>query len=81
MQNGDIAARKACVLALGDHIKASESKGIPEIRRGQDRSRVVIENVKPEIDAGRFPIKRTLGESVFVEADMFVDGHEALSCV
>ncbi|HLH23679.1 MAG TPA: alpha-1,4-glucan--maltose-1-phosphate maltosyltransferase [Chloroflexota bacterium] len=41
--------------------------------------RVVIEGVKPEIDAGRFPIKRTVGEQVVVEADLFADGHDALS--
>src|SRR5581483_5115799 len=41
--------------------------------------RVVIEGVQPEIDAGRFPIKRTVGEQVVVEADVFADGHDALS--
>ncbi len=45
-----------------------------------DRARVVIENVQPEIDCGRFPIKRVVGEDVVVEADVFIDGHEALSC-
>jgi len=45
------------------------------------RERVVIEDVKPQIDGGRFPIKRTVGEKVVVEADVFVDGHDALSCV
>ncbi len=44
------------------------------------RSRVIIEGVEPEIDCGRFPIKRTMGEQVVVEADVFIDGHEALSC-
>lgn len=44
------------------------------------RSRVVIEGVLPEVDAGRFPIKRAIGEEVIVEADVFIDGHEALSC-
>jgi len=42
--------------------------------------RVVIEGVQPEIDCGRFPIKRTVGEAVEVEADVFMDGHEALAC-
>ena len=46
-----------------------------------DRARVVIEGVEPEIDCGRFPIKRVVGEEVVVEADVFIDGHEALSCV
>lgn len=45
------------------------------------RQRVVIENVKPEIDAGRFPIKRTAGERVAVEADLFADGHDLLAAV
>jgi starch synthase (maltosyl-transferring) len=41
--------------------------------------RVVIENVRPEIDAGRYPIKRVIGEKVVVEADIFADGHDQLS--
>ena len=42
--------------------------------------RVVIEGVSPEIDGGRFPIKRTVGERVVVEADAFTDGHDLLFC-
>ena len=45
-----------------------------------NNKRVVIEGVKPEIDSGRHPIKRVVGEHVIVEADVFTDGHEALSC-
>jgi starch synthase (maltosyl-transferring) len=45
-----------------------------------NRSRAVIEGVEPQIDGGRFPIKRTVGDEVVVEADVFIDGHEALSC-
>ncbi len=45
------------------------------------RRRVIIEGVKPEIDGGRFPIKRTVGEKVVVEADIFTDSHDALFCV
>jgi len=41
---------------------------------------VAIEAVAPEIEGGRFPAKRTLGEKVVVEADVFADGHDALSC-
>jgi starch synthase (maltosyl-transferring) len=44
------------------------------------RQRVVIERVTPEIDGGRFPIKRVVGEKVTVEADAFADGHDAISC-
>ena len=45
------------------------------------RCRVVIENVAPEIEAGRFPIKRVIGENVVVEADIFADGHDSLAAV
>jgi starch synthase (maltosyl-transferring) len=41
---------------------------------------VIIEGVAPEIDCGRFPIKRTVGETVVVEADVFGDGHDSVSC-
>jgi starch synthase (maltosyl-transferring) len=40
--------------------------------------RVVIENVTPAVDFGRFPAKRVVGEFVSVEADIFVDGHQLL---
>jgi starch synthase (maltosyl-transferring) len=43
-------------------------------------SRVIVESVTPEIDAGRFPIKRAIGERVVVEADVFADGHDSISC-
>jgi starch synthase (maltosyl-transferring) len=45
------------------------------------RRRVVIENVRPEIDAGRFPAKGSIGEPVVVEADIFGDGHDLLTAV
>ncbi len=45
------------------------------------RCRVIIEGVAPQIDGGRYPIKRVLGEDVVVEADIFADGHDALAAV
>lgn len=45
------------------------------------RSRVAIEDVTPQLDEGRFPIKRTVGERVVVEADLFADSHVLLSAV
>lgn len=45
------------------------------------QARVVIEGLKPEIDGGRFPIKRVIGEKVVVEADIFVDGYDVISAL
>lgn len=47
----------------------------------EGRRRVQIEGVSPEIDGGRFPIKRTVGEEVRVEVDMFADGHDVVAGV
>lgn len=43
--------------------------------------RVVIEQVSPEIDNGRFAIKRCLNETVHVEASIFADGHDEIHAV
>lgn len=40
------------------------------------RNRVIIENVRPEIDGGQYFIKRAPGERVDVVADIFGDGHD-----
>lgn len=41
--------------------------------------RIAIENVAPSVDQGRFAVKRALGEPVHVEADVFMDGHDAIA--
>ena len=46
---------------------------------GEGRRRVIIEGVSPTVDAGRFPVKRTVGDHVHVEADIFTDGHDAIA--
>ena len=43
------------------------------------RKRVIIEKVKPEIDCGKFPVKRVPGETLSVSADIFTDGHDMLT--
>ena len=43
-------------------------------------ARVVIESVRPQVDGGRYPVKRVIGEQVLVEADVFADGHDQVAC-
>jgi len=64
-------------LAAGEHV------GPPTERRIDERltPRVIVERVRPSIDGGRFPIKRTPGESVQVTADIFADGHDVVAAV
>ncbi|MEP7048818.1 MAG: alpha-1,4-glucan--maltose-1-phosphate maltosyltransferase [Pseudomonadota bacterium] len=40
---------------------------------------LVIENVTPQIDGGRHPIKRVIGSSIEVSADIFKDGHDLIA--
>src|SRR5438132_316803 len=44
-------------------------------------ARVVIENVLPQLDSGRFPVKRILGDEIIVTADIHADGHDVLAAV
>jgi len=40
---------------------------------------ITIEGVSPEIDGGRWPIKRVVGDTVEVAADIFKEGHDLLA--
>ena len=48
-------------------------------KRTDGRRRVIIEGITPAVDGGRFPVKRTVGDQVRVEADIFTDGHDAVA--
>jgi len=41
--------------------------------------RFVIEAVTPEIEGGRFPVKREAGDSLEVQADIVTDGHNQIA--
>lgn len=44
-------------------------------------SAVLIEAVTPQVDGGRYPVKREVGDTVQVEADIFRDGHDKIAAV
>ena len=46
----------------------------------QNQTRIVIENVLPQIDCGAYFIKRIVGQKVKVSADVFSDGHDIVEC-
>lgn len=45
------------------------------------RRRVVIEGISPQVDGGRWAVKRIQGDRVVVEANVFGDGHDEVRCV
>ncbi len=46
------------------------------MKPSEGRSRVVIEEVTPQVDAGRHPARRIVGDEVTVTAAIFADGHD-----
>jgi starch synthase (maltosyl-transferring) len=42
-------------------------------------ARIVITNITPCVEQGRFPARRIVGERVVVEADIFTDGHPLIA--
>src|SRR4051812_16416615 len=69
-------SRKAGAAAKTEPVGSSEPPLDPQLLR-----RVVVENINPQVDGGRFPIKRVTGESVTVSADIHADGHDLLAAV
>jgi starch synthase (maltosyl-transferring) len=45
----------------------------------EGRKRVIIEEVQPQVDCGRYPAKRVLGDAVTITAAVFGDGHDHVS--
>jgi starch synthase (maltosyl-transferring) len=46
------------------------------MKPNEGRRRVVIEAIQPQIDCGRYPAKRVIGDTVTVTAAIFGDGHD-----
>lgn len=49
------------------------------LKRALDADRLVIDNVTPHVNQGRFAVKLTLGRGLDVQADVFMDGHAPLA--
>ena len=46
------------------------------MKPSEGRSRVVIEEVQPIVNAGRYPASRIVGDTVIISAAIFADGHD-----
>ena len=51
------------------------------VSAGSRPATVVIANVSPTVEGGRYPAKRVVGENVNVSADIFKDGHDVVAAV
>jgi len=57
------------------------SSAVPVPRTNDPPPRIQIQNVQPQVDCGRFPVKRSLGDVVVVTVTIFRDGHDVLGAV
>ncbi len=51
------------------------------VRVPEDPKAVAIANVTPDVDCGRYAVKRVVGDVVRVEADVFTHGHDELAAL
>ncbi len=68
-----LAAERAEPIALRTSTETDSASAAAK------QPRLVIERVEPQVDGGAFPVKRTVGDVVGVEAIVFADGHEQLA--
>src|SRR5262245_50000383 len=69
------------MLKANEHIPTPHpAAATPEMLRLHE-SRIVIEHVTPQLEGGRYPIKREAGDVLEVGADIFRDGHDVLAAV
>ncbi|MCW2926856.1 MAG: alpha,4-glucan--maltose-phosphate maltosyltransferase [Thermoleophilia bacterium] len=77
-------------MATTTRAKASRRSGVDATPAGAEitartracaRRRVALEAPAPEVDAGRFPARRILGDMLLAEVDAFADGHDRFAGV
>jgi len=61
------------------YLSKNHSKKIAKGMQKKEIDKIIIQNVKPRIGGGKFPVKRIPGEEVLVTAEVFTDGQDAIS--
>ncbi len=64
----------------GDAVRSVSALGeTPDVAHAVRKPRIAIEAVEPSVDHGDHPVKRIVGETVTVSADLIADGHDKLA--
>jgi starch synthase (maltosyl-transferring) len=71
-----VRGRRAEALRLAPAVPAHRP-AMP--RDWSPAARILIEDVYPELDCGRYPVKRVVGDRLDVWADIFRDGHDVIA--
>jgi starch synthase (maltosyl-transferring) len=62
-------------------VKPTSARRKTRTTAEQPPTRIQIQYPTPAVDDGRYPAKRTVGDTVTVEADVFRDGHDLIRAV
>src|SRR5262245_38429553 len=65
--------------ATGQETVLERATGTDAGVRAGHRPSIAIEHIRPDVDCGRYAVKRVLGDDVVVEADVFAHGHDELA--
>jgi starch synthase (maltosyl-transferring) len=81
--DGTIMLRPGEVRVLEGHrsdpIKAVFAEEPASTEQLAARARLVVENVEPSVELGRYAVKRIVGDVVRVEADAYGEGHDPIA--
>ncbi len=65
--------------AVAALVEARDAAGLePGADEVGSRRSIVIERIAPELDGGRYAVKRVVGDQLLVTADIFAEGHDLL---
>jgi starch synthase (maltosyl-transferring) len=71
------------LLPAASHIFALEKQSLitrrDKIDLDCDAPRIAIEAITPKVDDGQFPVRRIIGDSLVIEADLITDGHDKIA--
>ncbi|MGK2913466.1 MAG: alpha-1,4-glucan--maltose-1-phosphate maltosyltransferase [Porticoccaceae bacterium] len=83
-----IAARngfKRVLNSTGKHEFMPRTKNVKRLRPDKrivdatSAPRIVLDRIRPSVDANQFPAKATVGQDLVITADVFMDGHDQLA--
>ena len=62
-------------------VEKAAKSDVSDLTAGLSSRPIVIQSVWPELDGGRYAVKREVGDVLEVSADIFRDGHDKLTAV
>ena len=77
-----VIAPPLLVVLIGHHGSRAYPRGMPDRSpaNAQLRARVRISDVTPQVECGRYAVKRVVGDAVEVRATVVADGHAQVRC-